>query len=87
WRHAAPARGGGRPLPIIENFVKSSIYALRGSRAQMHGPPARRGQGAPHRAPGPLPTPIGKHRMKAAEIRQTFLKFFESKGHTIVPSS
>lgn len=25
--------------------------------------------------------------MKAAEIRQTFLKFFESKGHTIVPSS
>jgi alanyl-tRNA synthetase len=25
--------------------------------------------------------------MKAAEIRQTFLKFFESKGHTIVASS
>jgi len=25
--------------------------------------------------------------MKAAEIRSTFLKFFESKGHTIVPSS
>ncbi|MCX7659815.1 MULTISPECIES: alanine--tRNA ligase [Caldimonas] len=25
--------------------------------------------------------------MKAAEIRQTFLKFFESKGHTVVPSS
>ena len=25
--------------------------------------------------------------MKAAEIRQTFLKFFESKGHAIVPSS
>ena len=25
--------------------------------------------------------------MKASEIRQTFLKFFESKGHTIVPSS
>jgi alanyl-tRNA synthetase len=25
--------------------------------------------------------------MKAADIRQTFLKFFESKGHTIVPSS
>jgi alanyl-tRNA synthetase len=25
--------------------------------------------------------------MKAAEIRQTFLKFFESQGHTIVPSS
>ena len=25
--------------------------------------------------------------MKAAEIRTTFLKFFESKGHTIVPSS
>jgi len=28
-----------------------------------------------------------KPRMKAAEIRQTFLKFFESKGHTIVASS
>ena len=26
-------------------------------------------------------------RMKASEIRSTFLKFFESKGHTIVPSS
>ncbi|BAL96830.1 alanine--tRNA ligase [Rubrivivax gelatinosus] len=25
--------------------------------------------------------------MKASEIRSTFLKFFESKGHTIVPSS
>ncbi|MDO9315563.1 MAG: alanine--tRNA ligase, partial [Burkholderiaceae bacterium] len=25
--------------------------------------------------------------MKATDIRQTFLKFFESKGHTIVPSS
>ena len=25
--------------------------------------------------------------MKSAEIRQSFLKFFESKGHTIVPSS
>jgi alanyl-tRNA synthetase len=25
--------------------------------------------------------------MKAAEIRSTFLKFFEAKGHTIVPSS
>src|SRR5258705_9381298 len=25
--------------------------------------------------------------MKASEIRQSFLKFFESKGHTIVPSS
>ena len=25
--------------------------------------------------------------MKASEIRQTFLKFFEAKGHTIVPSS
>ncbi len=25
--------------------------------------------------------------MKASDIRQTFLKFFESKGHTIVPSS
>src|SRR4051812_9904655 len=25
--------------------------------------------------------------MKASEIRQTFLKFFESKGHTIVASS
>ena len=25
--------------------------------------------------------------MKAAQIRDTFLKFFESKGHTIVPSS
>ncbi|HET9644278.1 MAG TPA: alanine--tRNA ligase, partial [Burkholderiaceae bacterium] len=25
--------------------------------------------------------------MKTSEIRQTFLKFFESKGHTIVPSS
>jgi alanyl-tRNA synthetase len=25
--------------------------------------------------------------MKAADIRSTFLKFFESKGHTIVPSS
>ncbi len=25
--------------------------------------------------------------MKAAEIRSTFLKFFQSKGHTIVPSS
>jgi alanyl-tRNA synthetase len=25
--------------------------------------------------------------MKASEIRQTFLQFFESKGHTIVPSS
>ncbi|UUX95125.1 alanine--tRNA ligase [Aquabacterium sp. J223] len=25
--------------------------------------------------------------MKAADIRQTFLKFFESKGHAIVPSS
>ena len=25
--------------------------------------------------------------MKASEIRQTFLKFFESKGHTVVPSS
>ncbi len=25
--------------------------------------------------------------MKAAEIRQTFLKFFESKGHQIVASS
>ncbi|GLS25995.1 alanine--tRNA ligase [Marinibactrum halimedae] len=25
--------------------------------------------------------------MKSAEIRQAFLKFFESKGHTIVPSS
>ncbi|WP_062194918.1 alanine--tRNA ligase [Caldimonas taiwanensis] len=25
--------------------------------------------------------------MKAAEIRRTFLKFFESKGHTVVPSS
>ena len=24
--------------------------------------------------------------MKAAEIRQTFLKFFESKGHQIVAS-
>src|SRR4051812_39787598 len=25
--------------------------------------------------------------MKASDIRQSFLKFFESKGHTIVPSS
>ena len=25
--------------------------------------------------------------MKAAEIRSTFLKFFESKGHTVVASS
>ena len=25
--------------------------------------------------------------MKAADIRQTFLAYFESKGHTIVPSS
>src|SRR5258706_5656524 len=25
--------------------------------------------------------------MKASEIRQSFLKFFEGKGHTIVPSS
>jgi len=25
--------------------------------------------------------------MKAAEIRSTFLKYFESKGHTIVGSS
>ena len=25
--------------------------------------------------------------MKASEIRQTFLKFFEAKGHTVVPSS
>jgi len=25
--------------------------------------------------------------MKAADIRSTFLKFFESKGHTIVASS
>ncbi len=28
-----------------------------------------------------------KHAMKAAEIREKFLKFFESKGHTIVRSS
>jgi tRNA synthetases class II (A) len=28
-----------------------------------------------------------EHRMKASEIRQTFLKFFEAKGHTIVASS
>ena len=25
--------------------------------------------------------------MKSAEIRDAYLKFFESKGHTIVPSS
>ena len=25
--------------------------------------------------------------MKASEIRATFLKFFESKGHTVVPTS
>ena len=25
--------------------------------------------------------------MKASEIRSQFLKFFEAKGHTIVPSS
>ena len=25
--------------------------------------------------------------MKSAEIRQKFLDFFESKGHTIVPSA
>ena len=40
-----------------------------------------------------LPDPGGPNRraesvvVKASEIRSTFLKFFESKGHTIVPSS
>ena len=35
-----------------------------------------------------LPRRYRKHTdMKAAEIRQTFLKFFESKGHQIVASS
>jgi len=28
-----------------------------------------------------------EHAMKSAEIREKFLRFFESKGHTIVPSS
>jgi len=30
---------------------------------------------------------VKKHGMKASEIRTTFLKFFEGKGHTIVASS
>ena len=30
---------------------------------------------------------VPKHAMKAAEIREKFLKFFESKGHSIVRSS
>src|SRR5580692_3362609 len=30
---------------------------------------------------------VPKSSMKAAEIREKFLKFFESKGHTIVRSS
>src|SRR5213595_1741386 len=42
-------------------------------------------------APANDPLPIGSTsdipRMKASDIRSTFLKFFESKGHTIVPSS
>ncbi len=32
-------------------------------------------------------SPPESHGMKASEIRQTFLKFFESKGHTVVASS
>ena len=42
---------------------------------------------------GPRPQPTGTHAeryddaMKSAEIREKFLKFFESKGHQIVASS
>lgn len=40
--------------------------------------PARRSQPGPHAL---------KHAMKVADIREKFLNFFESKGHTIVRSS
>src|SRR5579863_3430176 len=35
----------------------------------------------------PDPADCPQHAMKASEIREKFLKFFESKGHTIVRSS
>src|SRR5579863_4013448 len=35
----------------------------------------------------PDPADSPQHAMKASEIREKFLKFFESKGHTIVRSS
>jgi alanyl-tRNA synthetase len=41
---------------------------------------------APPQAPPPYKT-ADPHAMKAADIREKFLKFFESKGHTIVRSS
>ena len=37
--------------------------------------------------PIPLPCRVDERPMKSAEIRDAYLKFFESKGHTIVPSS
>jgi alanyl-tRNA synthetase len=45
--------------------------------------------GRPKQAVGPpkITGRIAKSRMKAAEIRSTFLKFFESKGHQVVASS
>jgi alanyl-tRNA synthetase len=44
---------------------------------------------APTRAPAfeAVFARLSPHAMKAAEIREKFLKFFESKGHTIVRSS
>src|ERR1700752_1410449 len=49
--------------------------------------PFRNNQLAHPRMPPDIARTAPKHAMKAAEIREKFLKFFESKGHTIVRSS
>src|SRR5256714_9233458 len=42
---------------------------------------------ASHFSASIVPSPKLAPLMKASDIRQSFLKFFESKGHTVVPSS
>src|SRR5262249_29691330 len=87
-RDPRPRPGGGRrprqgeptPPPTYNGKFRAacSISSTSGPHATPERPlRSRRRRGAPTESAG----------MKAAEIRQTFLKFFESKGHTIVPSS
>ena len=78
-RRAAPAvarrrRGDARPPPTTTPDVSD----IR-EPAAMSAPTLRRRRAAV--------SPSKVLAVKASEIRSTFLKFFESKGHTVVPSS
>src|SRR3984893_3612026 len=77
-RHRPHAPARAKP-PSKPRLIDNPIWAP-GPRAQ------RQKSEAPPQAPPPYKT-ADPHAMKAADIREKFLKFFESKGHTIVRSS